>query len=244
MTAERGEQAARHVVDRGAGAHRRPLRVAGHRHQPAHALRDLVEAGAVAVGAVLAEARDRGEDDARIDLRERFVVDPQPVLDVGPEVLDDHVGLLDQSQQQRVSRVGLQVDRDRALVAVQVLHVGAVARAADQVRAQPLRGFDLDHVGAEVGELLHAGGAGADLRQVQHAKVREGSLAGRWGHRAAPCSRKAFWQSGRQWWKPGLTRLGLACVGATGFAVPGPHCVRGPRLFGRRRTPGPNYAPG
>ena len=66
--AERREQARGDVGDRRAGAHRSLARDAGDRHEAAHALRDLVEARPVAVGAVLAEARDAGEDDARVDL--------------------------------------------------------------------------------------------------------------------------------------------------------------------------------
>ena len=63
------EHAGRRVRDRDAGAHRPSPRLAGHRHQPAHALDDLIDAGAVAVRAVLAEARDAGDDDARVDRR-------------------------------------------------------------------------------------------------------------------------------------------------------------------------------
>ena len=46
------------VGDRDADAHRPLPGQAGDRHQAAHALRDLVEARAVGVGPVLAEAGD------------------------------------------------------------------------------------------------------------------------------------------------------------------------------------------
>ena len=47
-----------------------------------------------------------------------------------------------------------------AVVAVQVEHVGAVARAGHHLGAARLRRrFDADDVGAEIGELLDAGGA-------------------------------------------------------------------------------------
>ena len=60
-----GEQQARgEVGDRDADPHRAAAGLAGDRHQPAHALRDLVDAGARRVGAALAEARDRAVDDA------------------------------------------------------------------------------------------------------------------------------------------------------------------------------------
>ena len=69
--AERAEQAGAEIGDRNADAHRALARQAGDRHQPAHALRDLVEARPVAIGAVLAEAGDAGEDDALVDLAQR-----------------------------------------------------------------------------------------------------------------------------------------------------------------------------
>ena len=90
-----GQQQARgEVGDRDADPHRAAARLAGDRHQPAHALRDLVDAGPCGVGAALAEARDRAVDDARIDLGHRLVVDLQPVLHVGAVVLDHDVGVL------------------------------------------------------------------------------------------------------------------------------------------------------
>ena len=53
--------------------------------------------GRVAVGAVLAEAGDAGEDDARVDLLQRLVVDAEAVLHVGAVVLHHHVGGLRQA---------------------------------------------------------------------------------------------------------------------------------------------------
>ena len=99
--AERAEQAGAEIGDRNADAHRALARHAGDRHQPAHALRDLVEARPVAIGAVLAEAGDAGEDDALVDLAQRVVVDAEPVLHVGAEILHHHVGLLDHAHEAR-----------------------------------------------------------------------------------------------------------------------------------------------
>ena len=50
---------------------------AGDRHQPAHALRDLIEAGALVIGAILAEAGDAAIDDARVDLAQALIVDAE-----------------------------------------------------------------------------------------------------------------------------------------------------------------------
>ena len=93
------EQSGRQIGDRNADAHRALARRAGDRHQPAHALRDLVEARPLAIGAVLAEAGDAGIDDALVDLAQVLVIDAEPILHVGAEVLDHHVGLLDHAQE-------------------------------------------------------------------------------------------------------------------------------------------------
>ena len=48
------------------------------------------------------------------------------MLHVGAEVLDDDVGVLRELEEDLAALGALQVERDRALVAVQVLEVGAV----------------------------------------------------------------------------------------------------------------------
>ena len=65
--AERREQAGGQVGDWDADTHRSVAGQAGDRHQPAHALRDLIEAGPVGVRPLLAEAGDAGIDEPRID---------------------------------------------------------------------------------------------------------------------------------------------------------------------------------
>jgi len=62
-------------------------------NSPAHALRDLIHAGPIPVRTALPEARDAAVDQARVDLAQALVVDPELGLDVGAEVLDHDVGL-------------------------------------------------------------------------------------------------------------------------------------------------------
>ena len=62
--AERAEQSGGEIGDRDADAHRPLPGQAGDRHQPAHALRDLIEARPAGVRPVLAEAGDAAVDDA------------------------------------------------------------------------------------------------------------------------------------------------------------------------------------
>ena len=77
------------IGDRQTDAHGSAAGLAVDGHQAGQALGDLVETGPVAVRAGLAEARDAAVDQARIDLRERLVVDSQPMLHVRAVVLDD-----------------------------------------------------------------------------------------------------------------------------------------------------------
>src|SRR5688572_2330522 len=150
--AVRGEDAAAQVRDRDAHPQRAVPRQARHRHEAAHALRDLVEAGAGRVRAGLSEARDAGVYEARVHLRERRVIDAQAILHVGAEVLQQHVGALDQLLQHLDALRLLEVQGDRALVAVRVLVIRAVLPAEGVVPAHALGHLDLDHVGAPVGE--------------------------------------------------------------------------------------------
>src|SRR5262249_6431666 len=122
-----------------ADPHRTFTRRAGDRHQPAHALRDLIEAGALVIGAVLAEAGDAAIDDARIDLSHALVVNAELRLDVGTEILDDDVGLGSKAVEDLKTLRILQVQRDRPLVAVQILEVGPLARPAKLLAAGILK---------------------------------------------------------------------------------------------------------
>ena len=171
-----GEQQARgQVGDRNADPHRPAAGLAGDRHQPAHALGDLVDSGPRRIGAGLAEAGDRAVDDLGIDLLHRLVVDLEAVLHVGAVVLDDDVGLLGELHEDRVTFLALEVERDRLLVAMQVLEVEAVARAAHGVGAAGFGGLlDLDDLGAPVGELAHRRRAGAMRGQVEDQEIVQG----------------------------------------------------------------------
>src|SRR5262249_58472651 len=78
--AVREEHAGGEVGDGNADAHRTVTGKARDRHEAAHALRDLVVTGTVAIRARLAEARDAGVDEPWIYLAQRFVIDAEAVL--------------------------------------------------------------------------------------------------------------------------------------------------------------------
>ena len=142
----------------------------------------LIKTRALGQRAGLAEARDAGVDQARVIGAERLIVDAQAVLHIGAKVLDHHVGGGDQSLEHRDALGQLQVQRHRALVAVGVLVIRAGLAAQGVVAAQVLGHLHLDHIGAPIGELATAGGAGAHLRQIDDAKALQGGGGGEVGH--------------------------------------------------------------
>jgi hypothetical protein len=160
------------VDNRDADAHRPLAGLAGDRHQAAHALNDLIDAGALAVRAFLAEGRDAGVHQARIDLLQRLVVELEAGLDVGTEILHQHVGLLDHRVEDLAALLALEIDGHAPLVAVLVLEVPFLAAGKVRRIAGPL---DLDDVGAPVGELPHADRARAHMGHVENDEAFERS---------------------------------------------------------------------
>src|SRR5262249_54774274 len=108
------QQPGAEIVDRDADSHRPLTRQTGDRHQPAHALGDLVDARPLGVGTALAKAGDAAIYDARVDLLDRLVVDAQPVFYFRAEIFDDDVGLLRQLEKDRLALFALEVERQAA----------------------------------------------------------------------------------------------------------------------------------
>ncbi|MNL23785.1 hypothetical protein D3C87_1451880 [compost metagenome] len=106
------------VGDRIAHAVRRGFGVAGDAHHARHALDDLVVGGQVRERAVLAEARDRAVDQARIHSLQVFMAKVEPLHHAGPEVLDQHIGAGHELAEDLLAARVLEVERDRALARV------------------------------------------------------------------------------------------------------------------------------
>ena len=142
------------IVDAGPPAKRWNLVIVAEGYRKVELPKFAIDARSVAVGTVLTEARDAGEDDPRVERFELRVVDAESRLDVGAKIFDDDVGFCDERTKQcRTIRV-LQIDADAALVAMQVLDVGTVTRAGDGAArgVTRRRRFDLDDVRTPVGE--------------------------------------------------------------------------------------------
>ena len=106
------------IADRRARFARRPVFLAGDRHQPAARLRDHVEREVFFVRAAGAEAFDLAKDDCGIDRLDHLISQTELLDRAGGEILDHHVGgfsqLLDEFQASRV----LKVNRHGTLVGV------------------------------------------------------------------------------------------------------------------------------
>jgi hypothetical protein len=104
----------------------------------------------------------------------------EAVHHAGAEVFDDDGRGVGKPQEHLAALRMLQVDRDRPLARVlREKRNAAAAPIQFRVRAElsrqiagPVR-FDLDHVGAQVRELMAAERAGEHVRQVQHAHVAQ-----------------------------------------------------------------------
>ncbi len=132
-------------------------------------MRDLVDAGPIAIGTVLAKPGDAAIDET---LAQRLIVDAETMLDVGAVVLDHHIGAFRQTMEDRAPLRLLEVERNGPLVAVQVLKVEAVTSAPEILGLVGVRGrLDLDDIGAPIGEMTHAGWPRTRPRQVKHLEA-------------------------------------------------------------------------
>ena len=132
-----------------------PIGAGLHRGQAGEGLHDRVVHGLVGVRSLLAEAVDRHVDDVGRHLADRRLVDAETLDHAGPKVLHQHIGASAQALDEIDALRRLEIDGDRALVAVEVQERGrkAVAPIAVGARVVALaRLLDLDDVGALVGE--------------------------------------------------------------------------------------------
>ena len=188
---QRRENADRHVhpgaavADRRQHNGRRVFREAGHRHRAAHRLRHRLVALEMRVGAVAAEALDRRVDQPRVEVAQHVPAEPQPLHRAGAEIFEQHVRLFDDFLEQPLSVVGLQVERQAALVGVEQQEEQAVGAGLFEMHGARdiarFRLFELDHVGAEKGQDLGAGRPRLVVRHVDDADAGKGL-----GHAVSP----------------------------------------------------------
>src|SRR5262245_54268827 len=164
------------VGDDEPGSYRRPVGIAGDVHQAAHGDPVPVEAGAVAVRAVLAVHGHARENDAGVERREGLVAEAPRFERAGLEVLDDDVGQRHEALQQRLPGRLAQVERHRALAPPLDGPEERLApiEGTDRAHEVPLpRQLHLDDVGAEVGEQRRREGRADTGAQVEDAEPDE-----------------------------------------------------------------------
>lgn len=102
-----------------------------------------VVAGEVVVWPSLAVTGQRAVDDPRVDRRNLGIVDPQALLDVGAELLEDNVGITDQPVEDLASLVALEVEPDAPLIAISGCANGCSRRLVVPVVILPAQGLGL-----------------------------------------------------------------------------------------------------
>ncbi len=152
---ERAEDAGDEVAQGISRRHRRPVRLADEMGKPAHRFGDATEAGATFVRPGLAESRDAQENNPRIDTANDVGPDAPSLKSSRPVVLHDRVFALDQLLENLRALGFAQIEGDAALVARHRFPPKRNAvfdRLELALAVAVFRVFDLDHVGAEVGE--------------------------------------------------------------------------------------------
>src|SRR3954470_9062218 len=177
--ADRAEQVDRvaRVADLGAGDDRRAVLEAGRAHRAAGRLGDVL-VGLRVLERAGAEALQRRVDQPRVELVQVLPREAETVHHARAEVLDQDVGAVDQLAEDLLALVGLHVEGEAPLVAVEHreverVHVGQIAQlGAGDVTAARL--LDLDDVRSHPGEQLGADRTGLHVRHVDDADSVEG----------------------------------------------------------------------
>ena len=144
--------------------------------RPEKASASVPKPGRWLYGPVWPNAGQAHDDEPRVDGVERLGREVEPLEDAGPEALDERVGGLDQAEQGLAPLRVLEIERDRALVAADREPPGR-ARAdelAHRARGVAVAGaLDLDHLGAEIRQVLADARARDDVRELDDPEVGE-----------------------------------------------------------------------
>ena len=176
---ERAEHPAREVSHGKAHPRRRPAGLARQAHGPAHGLERQVERRPFPVRPVLAEGRDRADDQPWIEPAQDLGRTAEAGHHARTEVLPDDVGHATEIVEDLPPLRRLEVHRDALLVPVDREEVGALALGPQEGRPHHAHGIasprilDLDHLRSEIGEEHRAVRAGQHAREVEDAHAVE-----------------------------------------------------------------------
>ncbi|MCY1217566.1 hypothetical protein D9M72_294830 [compost metagenome] len=177
---KRAEQAGNHVPHRVVHMHRPALRGARQVGEAAPGFKDAGKARSRRIGPGLAEAGQPQHDQLRVGRVQRVEIQPPARQRAGAEVLDQHIELRQQAQEDLAPARRAHVERDAALAAVGHLPVQGVVlgnRLQPAQRIAAVGQFQLDHIGAHVGTQRggkragHHGGHVEDAQSAQRARA-------------------------------------------------------------------------
>ena len=184
-----GQQHADHPMQRGQGVsqadtgpHGRTAWLAIEVTHAAHGLGHHGKPWSVFVGAALAVAADAQHDEAGVARAELLVAHAPLLHGAGLEVLDQHIGFIDEAAHQLAPFGRAQVQHHALFVAALHLppHAGAVVQHAPLAqrvstgRSLGGRWLDLDDLGTKIGQGLARKGARDQLAQFKHLQARQG----------------------------------------------------------------------
>src|SRR5438309_5261063 len=110
-------------------------------HDAGHRLQYRIEARSIMIWSTIPERRHRHIDDARIEMGERLVVNPQCTGAPGPQILDYDIGLRCQFVHDVDALAGAQINRDRAF-----LLIPSKKDETEGAKRIALDAFDLDYI--------------------------------------------------------------------------------------------------
>ena len=165
---------------------RRAVWLAGQVHDPAHRLDDEVIARPVGIGAGLAETGDRAIDQAWVEGGQAVIVQPVLGQSTALEILDHHIGIGDKAANGVATVFGAEIDHGGALAAITGVEIGRACFPVltfDEGRSPfagiiAVRAFDLEHIGAKIGQGLPGPGSGQNTGQFENAQAFERRLGG------------------------------------------------------------------
>src|SRR6266851_9538850 len=173
---------------------RRPVRLAAHRSDARVGGAQPVESGFARKRPGLSKGRNRAHHDARIERLDGCVVETDAPYHSRCVIFDQDIDFLDEFLEDAEAFRLLRVDADAFFAAVVLNVIAAPALDHDERAARGIavrREFDLDDLGAHLGEHQRAGRARNDLREVEHLVAVEDVPVFR--HRYISCdSRIAF----------------------------------------------------
>src|SRR3546814_3781987 len=117
------------------------------------------------------EALETGIDQARIALADHGIVEAQALHRAGREILDQHVGLLEQPADDLMAFRRFEVDREAAFVAVEIAEIAETEALEIARRITLRRRLDLDDFRTEISEDNPAGRPHHGVDEIKHANT-------------------------------------------------------------------------